>query len=77
MTLLKDLRDSHASDIGHWLRMTLLFWIYARCGGDRADRVVRPYRACRKILWKRDEGDFLHFNARYAKMGKKEVMVWW
>ena len=34
-TLLENLRDCHASDIGHWLAMTPIFW---------ADRVVRPYK---------------------------------
>ena len=34
-TLLENLRDCHASDIGHWLAMTPIFW---------ADGVVRPYK---------------------------------
>ena len=34
-TLLENLRDCHASDIGHWLAMTPIFW---------ADGVVHPYK---------------------------------
>ena len=40
MTLLEDPRDSHASDIGHWLRMTLRFWVYARCVRIRAYELI-------------------------------------
>ena len=44
MGLLEDPRDCHASDVGHWLAMTRLFWVCIRCGGDGRTGSSAPTR---------------------------------